>query len=149
LHGAIQNSDTGYEYYLRAAVLGSNDAYRALGDIWRQAEPPNPFITELFYKHAAIRGNVRARYFLAVKELERGNLDRCANHLLIACRGGSTRAMVFLRLLHQQGRPVPQRLIDEADQHHHAFLELVHSEQRDAADAFRREHFHLDEPYDN
>jgi TPR repeat protein len=155
LHGVGQNNENrerGYNYYIQAARLGSKDAYRALGDIWGRIDQPQaPLLSELFYKHAAIRGHVKARYLLAMRELRDGNFERCTRHLRIACIGGSNRAMTFLRLLHEQGRPVPQELLTEADQHHRAFLASVRSDQRSIADAIRirRGERHDDEPYDN
>jgi TPR repeat protein len=178
LHGVGQNDENrerGYQYYLRAARLGSKDAFRALGDIWAAVpvgsvvgsvdgsvvgsvaqEPQAPLISKLFYKHAAIRGQVKARYLLAMRELRDENFERCIQHLRIACIGGSTRAMKFLRLLHERGRPVPQELLTEADQHHRTFLASVRSEQRAHADRIQqrvREIQHVnrpdDEPYDN
>ena len=112
------------ELYVRAAKLGSRDAYSHLGMLYYH-DGGNLKKANFHFEAAAMAGCEDARCNLAICEKELGNMERAVKHWMIAASAGSYNAMHQLRQYFKEGT-VSRELIDSTLE---AYIILVLSEK--------------------
>nr|XP_043611459.1 F-box protein At1g70590 [Erigeron canadensis] len=104
--------EKGVELYRKAAELGNPAAQCNLGISLLQADPPNVKEAVKWLHQAAVAGNIRGQYQLALclyRDSETNqNLSEAARWYLRAAEGGCVRAMYYVSLCYSLGRGFSQ-----------------------------------------
>ena len=95
----------------------------------------------LYYKLAAIEGNVNSRYNLGNSELRAGNVKRALKHYLIAAEGGESDSLKQIQKLYSNGFARKDNYA-KALRAYQAYLAEIKSTQRDKAAAARGKRYY-------
>ena len=127
--------DGAFEHYTKAAELGNVDAHARLGCMYWEGEGVEKDWKKSIYhwERAAIGGHPSARYFLAVMEASNGNVERAVKHLIISANLGHEESMKKLWRHYSLGN-ITKEDLDATLRTHHAAVDAMKSEQRDAAE---------------
>ena len=140
-YGLPQNHAKALELWIRAAKLGSADAYYNIGSAYRQGSEVEQDINKAVYywELAAIEGSLFARYNLGVIEGQAGNMDRALNHFMIAAGHGDTDCLESIKQRYLRGFATKDDYT-KALRSYQAYLDEIKSKQRDQAAAFKDEY---------
>ena len=122
-----------FEYWTRAAALGSADAHCKLGAMYHDGEGVEKDKRKQIHhaEEAAIGGDARARYLLGCEEFENDNTERAVKHYIIAATQGLDEAMEMLMLIFKMGL-VEKDVIAATLRDHQAAVDAIKSPQREA-----------------
>ena len=141
LFGLPQKQAKAFELLHRAGELGFAQAYYILGQVYEKGtmgvvrdEKKAIYYWEL----AAMSGSSRARHNLAVEEWAAGNMDRALKHYMIAARGGESKSLEAIQELFMNGHATKDDYA-KALSSYQAYLDVIKSDQRDEAAAYRDE----------
>ena len=128
--------DGAFEYFTKAAEWGNTDAHYRLGNRHYKGIGVDEDKEKVVYhwEKAAIGGHPDARHNLATIEEEHGNMERAVKHLIIAANLGDQDSMKRLWKHYSAGNITKEEL-DATLRSHHAAIDEMKSEQRDAAEA--------------
>jgi hypothetical protein len=131
--------DGAFEYFTKAAELGSVDAHAKLGIMYMRREGVEKDEGKEVYhfEKAAIGGHPEARYILGYIEERNGNIERSVKHFIIGANLGVEQSMKKLWGHYSEGNITKEEL-ESTLRAHHAALDAMKSEQRDAAEAALR-----------
>jgi TPR repeat protein len=99
--GLPQDQARAMELYARAAELKFSNAHYHLGMNYHRGGDLT--MAKFHLGAAAMAGHELARYFLAGREYESGNMERAVRHYTIGASAGCFRAMHSLQTLFEQG----------------------------------------------
>ena len=124
------------EFFHRAAKLGNIEAYCDIGNAYFDGEGVEKDQREAtrYYKIAAIRGDVEARYYLAADDEVAGRTHRALEHHMIAVRGGNDKSLKEIEDFVAKGHAKKEDY-EQASRAYEAYLEKVKNVSRDNAAA--------------
>ena len=124
------------EFFHRAAKLGNIEAYCEIGNAYFDGEGVEKDQREAtrYYKIAAIRGDVEARYYLAADDEVAGRTHRALEHHMIAVRGGNDKSLKEIEDFVAKGHAKKEDY-EQASRAYEAYLEKVKNVSRDNAAA--------------
>ena len=134
--GFPQDDVKAFELCVRAGDLGDIKAYNNIGSAYsngRGVEIDKKKANH-YYKLAAIRGNVNARYNLGLDEEDAGNMNRALKHYMIAAGGGLDNSLKAIQTLYTNGHATKDDYA-KALRAYQAYLAEIKSTQRDKAAA--------------
>ena len=122
------------ELYTDAAELGSIDALHHLGFAYYHGEGVEQDKAKgiEFYKNAAIQGKVGSRHRLGCCEIDKGNYDRAARHLLISAKMGRKESLLAITRMFMVGFATIEQLTQARRGYQNA-VEEMKSHDRDEA----------------
>ncbi len=97
--------ETAFEYYIKAAELGSADAHYQLSCMYHEGCGVEEDMKKAFYhfEEAAIGGHPIARHNLGVEEGNNGRFERAKKHFIIAANLGLHESLECIRELYANG----------------------------------------------
>ena len=103
--GFPQDYDKAFELFVRAGDLGSAESYCNIGFAYENGNGAeiDKKKANHYYKLAAIRGNVNARYNLGLDEEDAGNMNRALKHYMIALECGHNDSLKLIQKLYTNG----------------------------------------------
>jgi TPR repeat protein len=128
--GLPQDRARAMELYARAAELKFSNAHYHLGMNYHRGGDLKK--AKFHLGAAAMAGHELARYFLAGREYESGNMERAVRHFTIGASGGCFRAMHSLQTLFEQGAISRDTIDSTLSAYNNACVEM-RSEARDKA----------------
>jgi len=136
LYGFPQDYDKAFELFVRAGELGYNKAFNSIGCAYSNGRGVqiDKKKAKHYYKLAAIRGNVFARYNLGDNEQREGNMNRALKHYMIAVECGKDSALKAIQKLYSNGHATKEDYA-HALRTYQAYLSEIKSTQRDKAAA--------------
>ena len=137
-YGFPQDYDKAFELSIRAGELGHAGVYCNVGAAYsngRGVEIDEKKANH-YYKLAAIRGSVYARYNLGDNEQRAGNMNRALKHYMIVAEGGEPSSLKKIQKLYTNGHATKDDYA-KALRAYQAYLAEIKSTQRDAAAAAR------------
>ena len=141
--GFPQDDDKALELFVRAGELGNANAYCDIGCAYFNGNGVE--IDEKkanhYYKLAAIRGNVNARYNLGFMEVRAGNMNKALKHYMIAAEGGDNDSLKEIQKLYTNGHATKDDYA-KALRAYQTYLTEIKSTQRDAAAAALGKHYY-------
>ena len=137
-NGFPQDDDKALELFVRAGKLGCTEAYCNVGYAYSDGRGVeiDQMKADHYYKLAAIRGNVNARYNLGLNEMKDGNMNRALKHYMIATGCGYNNSLKQIQKLYTNGHATKDDYT-KALRAYQAYLVEIKSTQRDAAAAAR------------
>ena len=124
------------ELFVQAGELGHADAYCNVGYAYENGNGAeiDKKKANHFYKLAAIRGDVYARYNLGVDEEDLGSMNRALKHYMIAAEGGEPISLKKIQKLYTNGHATKDDYATSL-RAYQAYLVEIKSAQRDKAAA--------------
>jgi len=104
-HGFEQDYTKALEHWHRASEFGHAAAYYNIGVAHSRGDGVEEDSKNAiyYYKLAAIRGDINARYTLGNNEWRANNIDKAVKHYQIAARGGCSDSLCRIRELYSNG----------------------------------------------
>ena len=135
-YGCPQNRAKALELWHHAGELGSTDSYFNIGMAYYDGRGVglDEKKARHYYELAAIGGDAKARYTLAILETKAGNMGRALNHYMISVKGGFAKPLLAIKDLYMAGYATKEDY-SNALQAHQEYLGEVKSIQRDDAAA--------------
>ena len=129
-----ENYIKAFEYWNKAAELGSADAHCKLSVMYYNGEGIEEDKGMGIYhaEEAAIGGHPRARYLLGSHDLENDNTERAVKHFIIAAKQGFGGSMKALMEFFKVGL-VEKDILTSTLRDHQAAVDATKSPQREAA----------------
>jgi TPR repeat protein len=126
-----------FEYFTKAAVLGSMGAHYNLSCMYGRGEGVEKNEKKAVYhmEEAAIGGHPDARYNLGNHEWNNGRYDRAMGHFIIAANLGDDDALEAVKQGYER-EIVRKEDYEAALQGHQTAVDATKSEQRDAAEEY-------------
>jgi tetratricopeptide (TPR) repeat protein len=126
--------DVAFEYLTKAAELSDTVAHDQLGIMYRDGDGVKKDDEKGVYhlEKAAIGGHPGARYNLAAVEHNDGNIERAANHFIIAANLGHELSMKRLWEYYKRGK-ITKEDLESTLRTHKAALDEMKSPEREAA----------------
>jgi len=137
-NGYPQDYTKALEFYHRAVELGYIEAYNGIGhayDNGRGVEFDQKKAMH-YYELAAMKGSIKSRGTLGIKEELAGNVDRAIKHYMIAVRGGEGQTLEYIKEIYMRGQATKEEYT-KALQAYQEYLGEIKSVQRDKAAAAR------------
>jgi TPR repeat protein len=138
--------DKAIKLLLRAAELGSEDAYNSLGVVYGLGEGVsiNKTKAKQYLEKAAMAGCASSRIHLGNFDAEAGSFDQAIKHWLIAASCGDIRAVNDIKRAMVMGYATRDHYA-QALQGYKNYLDEVTSYQRDRAAAYNNKYKYLPE----
>ena len=135
-NGYPQDDAKALEFYHRAAELGYIEAYNGIGHAYDNGRGVefDQKKARYYWELAAMKGNVKARSSLGIKEELAGNFDRAIKHYMIAVRGGDGRSLENVKEIYMSEQASKDDYL-KALQKYQEYLGEIKSVQRDKAAA--------------
>ena len=129
--------DRAFDYYTKAATLGSMSAHYNLSCMYRDGEGVEKDMKKEMHhlEEAAIGGHHLARYNLGCVENESGRIERAKKHFIIAAKQGDDKALEVVKKYFAKGF-VSKEDFEAALRGHQAAVDATKSKQREEAYAF-------------
>ena len=128
-----------FEYWRKAAVQGDAEAHHKLAYLYHDGDGVEKDMEKVIQhlKEAAMAGHPEARYKLGWHESNDGNIGRAVKHFLIGATQGEDVSIKTLMEMFKDGL-INKDALAYALRAHKAAVDETKSEQRDAADEYRR-----------
>ena len=132
--GLQKDTRRAVELWTEAAELGSVDALYILGHAHYNGRgvQQNIVKAELYYKKAAMQGNVESRRNLGISELKKGNFNGVFRHLLISAKMGDKVSIEGIKTLFMDGLATKEQHAEALKGYQDA-VEEMKSHDRDEA----------------
>ena len=136
-HGFKRDYAKALELWYRSAELGYAEAYNNIGHSYYNGKGVeiDDKKANHYYKLAVMKGNVKARYNLGVREEIAGNTKRALKHYMISVRGGYNPSLERIKQLYTNKQATKEDYT-KALQSYQMYLSEIKSPQRDKAAAF-------------